>query len=189
MANFQLRYVGSVKKKPVGLYILTGKALFTTLIFHLVKQLHIQTIRIQQEVIHTDNQDAVIGIPGSRSIFDHDDFLEGVIDAEQRVGFLLHFCFVRDGESRLDIIALGTLVAHKVYFQLLADIFACTVFSIDAHQPHIHTKVSCNQFIEQDILHGMVFFDLTEIDPGVSQAYIAEIILLGVSMYFLPLMS
>ena len=60
---------------------------------------HIQTVGIQQEIIHADDQDAVLGVPGGRSIFDHDNFLEGIVDAQQRVGFLLQLCIVGDGKG------------------------------------------------------------------------------------------
>ena len=140
--------------------------------------LHIQTVRIQQEIIHTDDQNSVIGVTGSGGVFDHDDLLEGIIDTEQGIGFLLHFCFVGDGESRLNIVALGALVANKVHFQLLADILAGTILSGDAYQPHIHIEISCDQFVEQDVFHGMIFFDLPEVNPGITKTYIAEIVFL-----------
>lgn len=68
-----------------------------------IRILYIQAIRVQQEVVHTDHQNAVIGVPGGRGILDNDDLLEGIIDPQQRMGFLPHSGFIGDRKSGLDI--------------------------------------------------------------------------------------
>lgn len=146
---------------------------------------HIQTVRIQQEVVHADDQNAVIGVPGSGGVFDNDNLLKGIVDAEQRIGFLLHFGFVWNGESGLDIVALCALITYEIHFQLLLLTIAGAIVFAGNYQADIHIEISCNQLIEQNIFHGVIFFDLTEVDPGITQAHIAEIILLrGINVLF-----
>ena len=79
-----------------------------------MRLLQIQAICIQQEVVHADDQNAIVGIPGSRVVLDNDNLFKGIINAEQRIGFLLHFRIIGDGKCRLDIVALGPFVAHRV---------------------------------------------------------------------------
>ena len=38
--------------------------------------LYVQAVCVQEEIIYADYQDALLSIPGSWSILDHDDFLE-----------------------------------------------------------------------------------------------------------------
>lgn len=63
--------------------------------------LHIQAICIQQEIVHADDQNAIVGVPGGWSDFHDNKLFEGIIDTEQRIGFLLHFCFVGNSARRL----------------------------------------------------------------------------------------
>ena len=51
----------------------------------------------------------VIGVSGHIGILDNDDLLVGIIDAEQRIGFLLPLGIVGNGKGRLHIIAVCNL--------------------------------------------------------------------------------
>ena len=104
--------------------------------------LYVQAVCVQKEIIYADYQDALLSIPGSRSILDHNDLLERIINPPQRVGFLLQFGFVRDRECRLNEVSHGALVANKIHFQLFTHQFAITVFSGNHNESNIDIEIS-----------------------------------------------
>lgn len=75
--------------------------------------LKIQTILIQQEVVDIHDQHTRLIVIRCRCIFGNDHSLEEISRQHQRFLFLLHFGLIGNRISRLDIIALGTLVADK----------------------------------------------------------------------------
>ena len=72
-----------------------------------------QTILIQQEVVDIHDQHPRLIVIRCRCIFGNDHSLEEISRQHQRSLFLLHFGLIGNRISRLDIIALGTLVADK----------------------------------------------------------------------------
>lgn len=75
--------------------------------------LKIQTVLIQQEVVDIHDQHTRLIVIRCRCIFGNDNSLEEISRQHQRSLFLFHFGLIGNRISRLDIIALETLVADK----------------------------------------------------------------------------
>ena len=71
----------------------------------------------------------------------------------------------------------GTFVADEINFQLLADAVAFIIGAVLHDNTHIHMEPPHFQLIENDILHAVSFFNLTEIQPGIAKSHICKIIL------------
>ena len=71
----------------------------------------------------------------------------------------------------------GTFVADEVNLQLLADAVAFIIGAVLHDNTHIHMEPPHFQLIENDILHAVSFFNLTEIQPGIAKSHICKIIL------------
>ena len=78
----------------------------------------------------------------------------------------------------MDVITLRALVADKIHLKLLTDTVAAFVCLTYGNYSHINVISSSNQLVVDDILHGVSFLNLTEVNSGVAKSYIAEIILL-----------
>ena len=136
----------------------------------------IQTILIQQKIINTHNQHPIIIVIRCRCIFRDDDLLKKITSQHQGALLLFHLCLIRNQIGRLDIIALASFIANKINFQLLADSVSLLIGFIQSNNAHIHIEAPYLQFIEDDILHSMSFFQLTEIETGVAQSQISKVI-------------
>ena len=71
----------------------------------------------------------------------------------------------------------GTFVADEVNLQLLADAVVFIIGAVLHDNTHIHMEPPHFQLIENDILHAVSFFNLTEIQPGIAKSHICKIIL------------
>lgn len=149
--------------------------------------LKIQTILIQQEVVDIHDQHTRLIVIRCRCIFGNDHSLEEISRQHQRSLFLLHFGLIGNRISRLDIIALGTLVADKINFQLFADVGAFLIGFILHDNTHIHIEAPHFQLVKNYILHAVSFFNLTEIQPGIAKSHIRKIVLYRCVNVFLPL--
>ena len=105
-----------------------------------------------------------------------DVFVLGIVDPQERT-LLLSFLFRRaHGKGGLDIIASASGVGDEVDFQLLARHFPVRLFLPDLHHADVDGKAAIEQFVVDDVLHDVVFILLTEIQPGIAQTDILEII-------------
>ena len=75
---------------------------------------------------------------------------------------------------RLYIIPLVSKVCHKVYFKLFLNVFAAVVFAA-LHNAHVYVIAAVSQFVEDDVLHDMRRFGLSEIEAGVAQTYVFKV--------------
>ena len=139
--------------------------------------LNVQTVLVQQEVIDTHNQHAGLIVIRCKRIFGNNHSLEEISGQHQRTLFLLQLRLIRNRVSRLDIITFGTFVADEVNLQLLADAVAFIIGAVLHDNTHIHIDPPHFQLIENDILHAVSFFNLTEIQPGIAKSHICKIIL------------
>ena len=102
----------------------------------------IQAVFIQQEVIDTHKQDAILIVVWRRSIPGDDDPFEEIPGQHQGSLFLLHFCLIRNRVSGLDVVAFGTLVTDEVNLQLPADAVAFFIGIILYDDAHIHIETA-----------------------------------------------
>ena len=116
-------------------------------------------------------------MPWDDIVLHHHDLLKGVPHAVEGVYFLRPLFLVRHGQGRLDIIPAAPLVCHKVDLQLCALALFLLILVAVLHHAHIHIELTTQKFIIDDVFHDMIFFLLAEIQSGISQAHIAEIIL------------
>ena len=116
-------------------------------------------------------------MPWDDIVLHHHDLLKGVPHAVEGVYFLCSLFLVRHGQGRLDIIPAAPLVCHKVDLQLRTLALFLFVLVTVLHHAHIHVELTAQQLIINNVLHNVVFFLLAEIQSGISQAHIAEIIL------------
>ena len=113
-----------------------------------------------------------------------DDFLERVVHLGQRSLLILPFLLVIHAEGRLDIVAFAALVAHKVNLQLGAHLLAVLVTRDYWHYTYIDVEATNQQLVVYDILHQVGLFVLTEIDTGIAQPHVSEVILVwGVDVF------
>ena len=77
----------------------------------------------------------------------------------------------------LDIISLTRLIDDEIDFELLAQALAGAVPAERFHNAHIDMIPANAQLVINDILHDMSRLLLTEVQPGVAQAEVGEIIL------------
>ena len=121
----------------------------------------IYTVRIQQEGDDADIADPILvhirfAVPGG-----DDDLLKEISAFEQRGDLLLPLVRVGDAEGGLDIGLFHPHVDDKIDLVHLFD-FLSVLHLRKADRPHIHIVASDHQFIEQDILHQMIFLYLAE---------------------------
>ena len=121
----------------------------------------------------------------SRSILGDDNALEEIPGQHQGTLFLLHLGLIRNGVSRLDIVAFGAFVANKVNLQLFTDAVALFVGIILYDDAHIYIEAADFQLIEDDVFHAVGFFQLSEIQTGISQSHVGEVVFYqGVNVFF-----
>ena len=104
-----------------------------------------------------------------RSVLGDDNTLEEIPGQHQRTLLLLHLGLIRNRVSRLDIITLGTFIEDKVDFQLFTDAVALLIGVILYDDAHIHIEAADFQLIQNDVFHDVGFFQVPEIQTGISQ--------------------
>lgn len=78
--------------------------------------------------------------------------------------------------GNLDIISLTRLIDDEIDFELLAQAFAAAVPAERFHDAYIDMIPANAQLVINDILHDMSRLLLTEIQPGVAQTEVGEVI-------------
>lgn len=129
-----------------------------------------QAIIIHQKINQSDGQDAVFVSPRLDVILHHNDFLEGIIDLQERSHLLLALLLIRQCQRRLDIVSLATLIHHEVNLQLLALPFAVLIYITLLHHAHIHFATTASQLIIQDVFHNVGLLLLTQSKYGISDS-------------------
>ena len=129
----------------------------------------LKTVFVQQEVIDAHNQDSILIVMRCRSVLGDDNTLEEIPGQHQRTLLLLHLGLIRNRVSRLDIITLGTFIEDKVDFQLFTDAVALLIGVILYDDAHIHIEAADFQLIQNDVFHDVGFFQVPEIQTGISQ--------------------
>ena len=105
----------------------------------------------------------------------HDDFGIGIVDTIERIDLLLPFLFIGHGKSRLDVVAFVRQIDHEIDFELRACFFSRNNMVVLDHA-HIDIESPCREFVIKDIFHDMVFFLLTEVETGIAQTDVREIV-------------
>lgn len=90
----------------------------------------------------------------------------------QRCGFLSLLGISWHNECRLNVITLATLIGDKIHFILFADCLAIFICSLMFNNTYVNTKSTNFEFIVNNILHYVVFFLLSEIENGITNAHI-----------------
>lgn len=136
--------------------------------------LEIEAAWVEQEFFDSDSDDAFFVAGQAGVAAHHDDFFEGIIGVHEGAFFLFAFCCIWQGESRLQIVSFTSLIGDEVDFYL----FTCPLFAL-FHNPYVHGKSPGNQLVIDGIFHQVRRFLLAEVQPGVTQSHILEIILQG----------
>ena len=106
-----------------------------------------------------------------------DDLFERIVHLGQRSLFVLLLALAVHAEGRLDIIAFAALVAYKVNFQLGTLLLSVLVADDYGDNSDVNVETSNQQLIVDDVFHYVGLFILSEIDAGVAQSHVGEIIL------------
>jgi len=91
-------------------------------------------------------------------------------------GFLLSLLYIRYGKGRLDITSPVAVICDKVDFQFATLALSFITFIIIFHNSDIHIESISFEFIVDNILHDMVLFLLAEVELGIAQTDIGEIV-------------
>ena len=94
----------------------------------------------------------------------------------ERVEFLRLLLLRGEVVGNLDIISLTRLIDDEIDFELLAQALAAAVPAERFHDAHIDMIPANAQLIIYDVLHDVSRLLLTEIQPGVAQAEVGEVI-------------
>mgnify|MGYP001675784915 CR=1 FL=1 len=135
-----------------------------------------QTVLIEQEIIDAHQQHALFIIVRRRRILRDDHTLEKIARQHQRALLLLHLCGIGQRVGGLDIVPLRSLVADEINLKLSANAAALFIPVVLHDDADIHIEAANLQFIEDDILHAVRLFQLSEIQPGISQSHVRKVI-------------
>ena len=94
----------------------------------------------------------------------------------ERVKLLRLFLLRGEVVGNLDIISLTRLIDDEIDFELLAQALAAAVPAERLNDAHIDMLTANAQLIIYDVLHDVSRLLLTEIQPGVAQTEVGEVI-------------
>ena len=94
----------------------------------------------------------------------------------ERVEFLRLLLLRGEVVGNLDIISLTRLIDDEIDFELLAQALAAAVPAERFHDAHIDMITANAQLIIYNVLHDVSRLLLTEIQPGVAQTEVGEVI-------------
>ena len=77
----------------------------------LARNLQIKAIRIQQEIHDAHNNYSLFIAPQLDSVLHYNDFLERIVNANQRILLLFHFILARNSKCRLNIVSAAAKIA------------------------------------------------------------------------------
>ena len=129
----------------------------------------------QQEIFNIDVLHAPLVRPRQDIVAHHDDFGIGIVNPIEGIDLLLPFLFIGHGKGRLDVVAFVCQIDHEIYFELRAYFLPCNGMVL-LDYAHIDVESPCNEFVIKDIFHNMVFFLLTEVETGIAQTDVREIV-------------
>lgn len=132
---------GSSCKTVAGSYLGSKAPLIADLTCGIRVALKVQTVRHQEEVLKPHNKNAVFVIPTLDSIFDDNDFFEGIPNVNQWFLLLLHLLGIGDSKGRLDVVALISPVADKIHFQAFTN--TLSVFGFFGALDHPDINMTC----------------------------------------------
>ena len=113
---------------------------------------------------------------GLRTAVYDDNFLERVRDMAERVEFLRLLLLRGEIVGDLDIISLTRLIDDEIDFELLTQALAAAVPAERFHDAYIDMIPANAQLVINDVLHDVSRLLLTEIQPGVAQTEVGEVI-------------
>lgn len=133
----------------------------------------------EEEVEEGEVEDAVLVVVAGGGVGGDEDFGESIVDAAE--GTQLLFALFGGGESvgGLDVGAGAAEVADEIDLQLLALAHAALVAGVDGVDTHIHGDAAAAQLVINQIFHEVRFLKLAEVETGVAQAEVGEIVFGG----------
>ena len=144
-----------------------------------MSKLEVQRLLVGQEVDEAHGGDALVVAMDGNVVAHDDDFLERVADLDERGLFLLAFLIATDVVGRLYIVAAAAEVADEVDFELCLSSRAVLIGIGDRHDAYIDVESTNAQLIVDNVLHDVRALVLPEVDAGIAQPHVGEVVFAG----------
>ena len=118
-------------------------------------------------------------MPRDDIVFYHDDLLERVVNEPIGADFLKALFFLADREGRLKIVFPASVSGGEIDFEIAFFALPGRVFVIPFHDPDVDIEPAAAKLVVEDVLHDMVFLGLPEVQAGILQADVCEIVFAG----------
>lgn len=134
--------------------------------------LQIKAIRVQQELLDTYCCYPFLIAAQLHISTYNNNLLERIPRSQKRALFLRALRGIRQCKGRLYVVAPAALICDEINLYALAFAIFCNI-----NHANVNLITPCNEFIEKDVFHNVGFFLLPEIEAGIAQSDIFEIVL------------